>query len=107
MSKAYLTRHELADFLSSNGFPISASTLAKLSMPSRGQRQRENARSIASVVTGSLRVAEGVIGRGLRRLQEAHRQRNLAEDFSLRQSEPDSLIHAHYGMRARPTKSEG
>jgi len=34
MSKAYLTRHELADFLSSNGFPISASTLAKLSMPS-------------------------------------------------------------------------
>jgi hypothetical protein len=37
MSKAYLTRHELADFLSSNGFPISASTLAKLSMPSRAE----------------------------------------------------------------------
>ena len=37
MSKAYLTRHELADFLSSNGFPISKSTLDKLAMPSRGE----------------------------------------------------------------------
>jgi hypothetical protein len=37
MSKPFLTRQELAEFLSSNGFPISASTLAKLAMPSRGE----------------------------------------------------------------------
>jgi hypothetical protein len=36
MSKSYLTRVELAEFLSRNGYPISASTLAKLAMPSRG-----------------------------------------------------------------------
>jgi hypothetical protein len=37
MSKAYLTRAELAEFLASNGYPISVSTLAKLAMPSRGE----------------------------------------------------------------------
>ena len=37
MSKAYLTRAELAEFLTSNGYPISVSTLAKLAMPSRGE----------------------------------------------------------------------
>lgn len=37
MSKAYLTRVELAEFLTECGFPISASTLAKLNMPSRGE----------------------------------------------------------------------
>jgi hypothetical protein len=37
MSKAYLTRAELAEFLTAKGYPISVSTLAKLSMPSRGE----------------------------------------------------------------------
>jgi hypothetical protein len=34
MSKRYLTRRELAEFLSSEGYPISESTLEKLCMPS-------------------------------------------------------------------------
>jgi hypothetical protein len=37
MSKPYLTRRELAEFLSENGYPISVSTLAKLAMPSRDE----------------------------------------------------------------------
>ena len=37
MSKAYLTRAELAEFLSESGYPISVSTLAKLGMPSRNE----------------------------------------------------------------------
>jgi hypothetical protein len=36
-SDRYLTRRELVDFLKSHGFPISVSTIAKLSMPSRGE----------------------------------------------------------------------
>jgi hypothetical protein len=32
----YLTRQELVEFLNGHGFPISKSTIAKLSMPSRG-----------------------------------------------------------------------
>jgi hypothetical protein len=32
----YLTRRELADYLTEHGFPISRSTLDKLAMPSRG-----------------------------------------------------------------------
>lgn len=35
--KPYLTRSELAEFLSENGYPISVSTLAKLGMPSRNE----------------------------------------------------------------------
>jgi hypothetical protein len=37
MSKAYLTRAEVAEFLTSEGYPISVSTLSKLAMPSRGE----------------------------------------------------------------------
>jgi hypothetical protein len=37
VSKAYLTRVELAEFLTFKGYPISASTLAKLAMPRRGK----------------------------------------------------------------------
>jgi hypothetical protein len=33
----YLTRRELAKFLTERGFPISKSTLDKLAMPSRGE----------------------------------------------------------------------
>jgi hypothetical protein len=33
----YLTRRELPDFLRQHGFPISGSSLAKLSMPSRAE----------------------------------------------------------------------
>jgi hypothetical protein len=33
----YLTRRELAEFLTQRGFPISYSTLLKLAMPSRGE----------------------------------------------------------------------
>jgi hypothetical protein len=33
----YLTRRELADFLTEEGFPISYSTLLKLGMPSRNE----------------------------------------------------------------------
>jgi hypothetical protein len=33
----YLTRRELVEFLRDHGFPISHSTLAKLSMPARGE----------------------------------------------------------------------
>ena len=32
----YLTRRELAEYLTEQGFPISRSTLDKLAMPSRG-----------------------------------------------------------------------
>jgi hypothetical protein len=34
---SYLTRRELVEYLNSRGFPISISTLHKLSMPSRGE----------------------------------------------------------------------
>jgi hypothetical protein len=37
VAKDFLTRAELAEFLSSKGYPISVSTLAKLAMPSRGE----------------------------------------------------------------------
>jgi hypothetical protein len=33
----YLTRRELVKFLQEHGYPVSLSTLAKLSMPSRGE----------------------------------------------------------------------
>jgi hypothetical protein len=33
----YLTRRELAEFLTQRGFPISKSTLEKLAMPSRSE----------------------------------------------------------------------
>jgi hypothetical protein len=33
----YLTRRELTEFLTKNGFPISYSTLLKLAMPSRNE----------------------------------------------------------------------
>jgi hypothetical protein len=33
----YLTRKELVEFLREHGYPLSHSTLAKLSMPSRGE----------------------------------------------------------------------
>jgi hypothetical protein len=33
----YLTRKELVEFLNEHGFPISVSTIAKLSMPSCGE----------------------------------------------------------------------
>ena len=33
----YLTRRQLAEFLTAQGYPISKSTLDKLAMPSRGQ----------------------------------------------------------------------
>jgi hypothetical protein len=33
----YLSRHELAEFLTKRGFPIGKSTLDKLAMPSRGR----------------------------------------------------------------------
>jgi hypothetical protein len=33
----YLTRSELADYLTERGFPISRSTIDKLAMPSRGR----------------------------------------------------------------------
>ena len=36
-SDRILTRRELAEFLNSHGYPISVSTIAKLSMPSRGE----------------------------------------------------------------------
>lgn len=34
-AERYLTRRELAEFLTQHGFPISYSTLLKMSMPSR------------------------------------------------------------------------
>jgi hypothetical protein len=37
MTEKYLTRRELADFLTEHGFPITKSTLDKLSMPARGE----------------------------------------------------------------------
>jgi hypothetical protein len=37
VDREYLTRAELAEFLTARGFPISRSTLNKLSMPSRGE----------------------------------------------------------------------
>jgi hypothetical protein len=37
VERQYLTRRELAEFLSGNGFPISASTLDKLAMSSRSE----------------------------------------------------------------------
>ena len=36
-TERYLSRTELPEFLRQHGFPISRSTLAKLSMPSRGE----------------------------------------------------------------------
>jgi hypothetical protein len=33
----YLTRREVVEFLREQGYPLSLSTLAKLSMPSRGE----------------------------------------------------------------------
>ena len=36
-TERYLTRRELAQFLTEQGFPISKSTLEKLAMPSRGE----------------------------------------------------------------------
>jgi len=36
-TKALMTRRELAEFLTSRGFPISKSTLDKLSMPTRAE----------------------------------------------------------------------
>jgi hypothetical protein len=35
--REHLTRHELAEFLTHRGFPITKSTLDKLAMPSRGE----------------------------------------------------------------------
>jgi hypothetical protein len=37
LEREYLTRRQLAAFLSQRGFPISKSTLDKLAMPSRGE----------------------------------------------------------------------
>jgi hypothetical protein len=37
VERRYLTRRQLADYLSASGFPISKSTLDKLAMPSRGE----------------------------------------------------------------------
>jgi hypothetical protein len=37
VDREYMTRRELAKFLSDRGFPISKSTLDKLAMPSRGE----------------------------------------------------------------------
>jgi hypothetical protein len=37
MVERYLTRRELAGFLTEHGYPISKSTLDKLAMPSRGE----------------------------------------------------------------------
>jgi len=36
-AERFLTRRQLVAFLNEQGFPISQSTLAKLSMPSRGE----------------------------------------------------------------------
>ena len=37
VERAYMTRRQLAEFLTARGFPISKSTLDKLAMPSRGE----------------------------------------------------------------------
>jgi hypothetical protein len=37
VDREYMTRAQLAEFLTARGFPISRSTLDKLSMPSRGE----------------------------------------------------------------------
>ncbi len=37
VDREYMTRRQLAEFLTERGFPISKSTLDKLAMPSRGE----------------------------------------------------------------------
>jgi len=37
VDRDYMTRRQLAEFLTARGFPISKSTLDKLAMPSRGE----------------------------------------------------------------------
>jgi hypothetical protein len=37
VDREYMTRRQLAEFLTARGFPISKSTLDKLAMPSRGE----------------------------------------------------------------------
>jgi hypothetical protein len=37
IERQYMTRRQLAELLSASGYPISVSTLDKLSMPSRGE----------------------------------------------------------------------
>jgi hypothetical protein len=37
LEQQYLTRRQLAEFLTAHGYPITASTLDKLAMPSRGE----------------------------------------------------------------------
>jgi hypothetical protein len=55
----YLTRRELVEFLNSHGYPISVSTLARLSMPSRGEGPKPEGRWGAGICTGLIGYSPG------------------------------------------------
>ena len=56
----YLTRREVAHFLTENGYPIGKSTIDKLSMPSRGADRRPRASGAIGRCTTRTRCSPGL-----------------------------------------------